>query len=54
MSRFAEYITVVITTQVAKQGKLMTGNVVGYAVLRVERTKHGGYDERAFGVVVAT
>lgn len=50
----AEYITVAITTSVAKQGRSITGNVVGYAVVRVERTKRGSYEERAFGVVVAT
>lgn len=50
----AEYITVIITTNVVKHGRIITGNVVGYAVLRVERTKRGTYEERAFGVIVAT
>ncbi|HET8568876.1 MAG TPA: hypothetical protein VFM93_07820 [Candidatus Limnocylindria bacterium] len=52
--RLGSYITVLVTDRISKRGATIAGNVVGYAVLRVEPgRKHPRPGEKAFGIVVA-
>lgn len=52
--KLGSYITVLISNQISKKGSVISGNVTGYAVLKVEPgKKFPRLGERGFGTVVA-